>query len=279
MTCQNCGHENAPEAHFCASCGNPFASNVVQPDLRHFEQLSGGLQPRNLGELLIETYYVYRRNFWPFLFIAAVPQGPLLIASVSPEPGSILFSLLGLLLIPLAAGATIYAVVRQHQVKMLDVRECFRYSLQMVVMLIVVIILVALALVASVILAFILIGVPLFFYILVIWFFAPHAIIIERRDPISALGRSRELVRGNWWRVFGIGVVFVLIILGLSSITTLPAVVFASLPTLLENIIAVIISAVLFPIAYIGGTLVYIDLRVRKEGYNLDMMASEVNRS
>ena len=246
--------------------------------MRQTERVEGDLQPRNLGELLIGTYYVYRRNFKLFLIIASVPQGPLLIASVSPGPGSILFTLLGLLLIPLASGAIIYAVFQQHLVQTLNVGECFRYSLQVVMMLILTTILIVLALVASAVLALILIGVPLLFYILVIWFFAPHAIVIEGKDPIAALGRSRELVMGSWWRVFGIGIVFILIIIGLSAITTLPAILIASIPTILENIITSIISIVVFPITYIGGTLVYIDLRVRKEGYSLDMMASDMRQ-
>lgn len=276
MTCQNCGHENSSEARFCASCGNPLTSNVVQPDLRQTERVSGDLQPRDLGDLIIETYYVYRNHFKPFLIIASVPQIPLIVASVSPDPGAVLFSLLSLLLIPLAAGATIYAVVQQHLVKMLDVAECFSYSLQMVVMLILTIILIALALVASAILAFILVGIPLFFYFLVIWFFAPHAIIVEGRNPISALGRSRELVRGNWWRVFGIiAPIFIVLFL----IATIPNFVPSLLTTIVGNVIIAVVSALLFPIVYIAGTLVYIDMRVRKEGYNLDMMASEMQRS
>ncbi len=161
----------------------------------------------------------------------------------------------------------------------LDVGKCFSYSLQVVVMLILTIILIVLALVASVILMFILVGIPLFFYFLMIWFFAPHAIIIEGRNPISALGRSRELVYGSWWRVFGIGVVIVLIIIGLSVIITLIALVLSSLSPILGSIATIIMSTMLFPITYVAGTLVYIDMRVRKEGYNLDVMASETQRS
>ncbi len=83
MTCQNCGHENSSEARFCASCGNPLTSNVVQPDLRQTERVSGDLQPRDLGDIISETYYVYRNHFKPFLIIASVPQIPLIVASVS----------------------------------------------------------------------------------------------------------------------------------------------------------------------------------------------------
>ncbi len=279
MTCQNCGHENSSEARFCASCGNPLTSNVVQPDLQQTERVSGDLEPRDLGDLISETYNVYARDFWPFLVIASVPQIPLFIASVSPDSGAVLFFLLGLLLIPLSVGATIYAVVQQRLSKMINVGECFRYSLQMVVMLILAFILVVLALIGSAILMLILIGIPLYFYLLVIWFFASHVIIIEGRGPISALGRSNDLVKGSWWRVFGIGVVFTLIMIGLFLVALIPFGILTIFAPVLGSVFFAVISAVLFPITYIGGTLVYIDLRVRKEDYNLDMMASEIRRA
>ena len=278
MTCQNCGHENVSEARFCASCGNPLASYGVQPDLRQTKQVPGDLQPRDLGDLLTETYNVYKRNFWVFLVIATMPQGPLLVASVSSGTGSLLFSLLGFLLIPLAAGATIYAVVQQHLSKVLTVGECFRYSFQMVVMLTLAYILVTLALIASAFLSLILVGIPLIFYLLVIWFFALHAIIIEGKSPISALRRSNDLVKGSWWRVFGIGVVFVLVMIGLFLVALIPVGILTFLTPVLGSVFFAVISTVLFPITYIAGTLIYIDLRVRKEGYNLDMMALEVRQ-
>ncbi len=312
MTCQNCGHENAPEAHFCASCGNPFASNVAQPGLRQFERHSDDLQQRNLGELINETYYTYKRNFKTFPVIASVPQIPLLVASVSPDPGSILFSLLvGLLLIPLAAGATIYAVARQYVSQRVGVAESHSRVLSKVIYLIVAGLLIGIPILliivielylfvitiysylflititGPILLFFITIVHPILLYLVVVWFFTPQAIILEDKGSLAAFRRSRALVKGSWWRVSGIGVVFVLIMLGLFSIATLstvvfaslPAVVFTSLPTILGGIVTVIISAVVFPIVYIGGTLTYIDLRVREEGYNLDMMASEMQLS
>ncbi|MFJ1645074.1 hypothetical protein [Streptomyces sp. NPDC088258] len=33
---------------------------------------------------------------------------------------------------------------------------------------------------------------------------APAAVVIESRSPIAALRRSKELVRGAWWRIFGV---------------------------------------------------------------------------
>ncbi|HEX8754196.1 MAG TPA: hypothetical protein VF731_12350 [Solirubrobacterales bacterium] len=48
-------------------------------------------------------------------------------------------------------------------------------------------------------------------YLVTIWAVIAPAIVIERRGAIEAFGRSRELVRGNGWPVFGVLVVAFLI--------------------------------------------------------------------
>ena len=97
--------------------------------------------------------------------------------------------------------------------------------------------------------------------------------MIEGKGSIAALGRSMELVRGSWWRVFGIGVVFALILLATSKVVSeLGDIILIGL------IVPAVATVLVLPILLIGRTLVYLDLRVRKEGYTLDALASEVRR-
>ena len=85
-------------------------------------------------------------------------------------------------------------------------------------------------------------------------------VVIERRSPVDALKRSRELVRGNGWRVFGVIVVAFLIqaivgqILAAIIRSIDDGVVGASLSTLLS-------SALVGPIAAIAAALLYFALR------------------
>ena len=44
-------------------------------------------------------------------------------------------------------------------------------------------------------------------YLLTIWAVLAPVIVVERRDALGAFGRSRELVRGHGWQVFGVIVV------------------------------------------------------------------------
>ena len=121
----------------------------------------------------------------------------------------------------------------------------------------------------------------MFFFLLVIWSFATHAVVIENRDVFSAFGRSRELVRGNWWRVFGIGLVFLLIVISIIAIVFLVSTVVGLIfnpGTLVFSILSGVVGALLSPVYYIASTLLYIDLRVRKEGYDLQSLSDDLTR-
>jgi len=48
-------------------------------------------------------------------------------------------------------------------------------------------------------------------FLLTIWAVLAPVIVIERRDVMAAFGRSRELVRGSGWQVFGVIVVLFLL--------------------------------------------------------------------
>ena len=285
MTCSNCGHNNKPEARFCAICGHPLAMEGEAAQVAPYVSPEGGadvLRPRKLGGLVDETFAVYRRLFWPFVLIALIPQVPSLITTIVPGLGSgvvaLIFVLAGLFLSILASGAMVRAVAQQYVARRVDVGQCFSRAWYRVVSLVIASVLVTLALLGSMLLSIIIIGIPLFAYILVIWFFTTEAIMVEGRGPIAALKRSRELVRGSWWRVFGIGVVFALLLSGLSILGLIAAAIMAIVSPILGEFVLLAATALITPIFFIGRTLVYLDLRVRKEGYTLGGLVSETGR-
>ena len=137
-------------------------------------------------------------------------------------------------------------------------------------------ILFSLALIASLVLALILVGIPLFFYLMVSLFFAEGSVMMEGKGAVDALERSWHLVKGSWWRVFGIGVAFVLV----TIVLWIPALIFIGLAVLINDtaggVVALICGALISPVSMVGTALVYFDLRARKEGYSLERMAAEV---
>jgi uncharacterized membrane protein len=110
------------------------------------------------------------------------------------------------------------------------------------------------------------IGIPLAIYFGTKWLFAPQAIVIEKCGPIRALSRSSELVKNNWWRVFGIDMIFSLLANAVSSV--------GGIVPVLGPLAATVVALAGMVIA---ETLLYYDLRLRKEGFNIDIMAKELD--
>lgn len=283
MTCATCGQRNVEDARFCSQCGSRLDSRAeagsYRPlDIRQAERPPGSLPSRDLGGLVSETFAIYGRNFWQFVLIAFIAEIPGLAAAVMPWFLSWMLSLLGIILAFVAGPAMIHAVVQQYiGDRQIDVRECYSRALSRVIVILAAIIMIGLALTVTGLLSLILIGIPLFFYLLVSWFFAPQAIMVENQGPIAALSRSRALVRGSWWRVFGIGIVFWLLVVALFIPGIIAGIILGLINETLGSLVFTLSSVVVFPIFNISATLVYIDLRVRKEGYDLEAMAAEVS--
>ena len=55
-------------------------------------------------------------------------------------------------------------------------------------------------------------------FLITIWAVVAPSIVVENHGVIGAFGRSRELVRGNGWNVFGVIVIAFLIVIGVSIV-------------------------------------------------------------
>ncbi|WP_409057035.1 hypothetical protein [Streptomyces sp. SYP-A7185] len=67
-----------------------------------------------------------------------------------------------------------------------------------------------------------LVSLPLAAWLYVLFAFAPAAAALETAGPFTALRRSMRLVRGAWWRTFGISLLAGLIVMGVSLALRLP---------------------------------------------------------
>jgi len=182
--------------------------------------------------------------------------------------------LIGVVLTFLANGALVCAVAQQCAGGTVDVVKCYRWAWHRGFSMLGVTVLVLLVGTGSMLLAAILVGIPLFFWLLVIWFFAIDAVIIEGKGPIGAVNRSKALVKGSWWRFFGIGIVFMLLMLGITIVGGIAFRIILLITPFLSGISFLVFSVLMIPIA-IGRTLLYIDLRVRKEDFGLEQLAVE----
>jgi hypothetical protein len=98
------------------------------------------------------------------------------------------------------------------------------------------------------------------------WYFVPQAVVVDGRRGVGALERSAELVKGQWWRVFGV-IIFAVIAAGIpGTLIEIPFNLLAnsadsSALALLGQIVA---SAITAPFEALMLTLLYFDLLARR---------------
>jgi membrane-anchored glycerophosphoryl diester phosphodiesterase (GDPDase) len=113
------------------------------------------------------------------------------------------------------------------------------------------------------------------------------AVVLEPRSASAALSRSWELTRGSRWRIFALGVtLLVLLYVPVIAISGLVAVLIptgagpsfaaSSVSTIVALAIAGVIQLFIYPLFYCVLTVTYYDLRVRKEGFDLELLASSL---
>ena len=239
------------------------------------------IPPRGLGDLIGESFNVYGQAFAPLIIIALVSQVPNIVGIAFEDAASTLvLTLLAFLIAIPSAAAAAFCVGSVLAGRKPDVVTCYARAIGVFIPAAIVTVVVTVALVVSGVLMVIIIGIPLFFYLLVVWFFAMPAVVIEGKDGIAALGRSRELTRGSWWRLFGIGVTYAAIALAVM----LPAWIVLGIVSIITDsvtplVIGVTVAAILLiPLYYAGTVLVYVDLRVRNEGYDMRALADDLAR-
>ncbi|MER7400186.1 hypothetical protein ABT381_32285 [Streptomyces sp. NPDC000151] len=119
---------------------------------------------------------------------------------------------------------------------------------------------------------------------------AAPALMLEKQGVITSMRRSAKLVRGAWWRVLGIQLLTVLIVVIVEFIVQIPATIIAFLLggesaaswmngnattgwtfLIVVGIGAVISSTVTFPISAGVTALLYMDQRIRREALDLEL--------
>ncbi|WP_216214338.1 hypothetical protein [Amycolatopsis aidingensis] len=105
---------------------------------------------------------------------------------------------------------------------------------------------------------------------------ATPALVLERGRVIQSLGRSALLVRGSWWRVFGILLLAYLIGMLISLVVGIPFGVASGTSLgfgdlLLSALGSTIAGAITYPFTAGVNALLYIDRRMRIEGMDIEL--------
>lgn len=93
--------------------------------------------------------------------------------------------------------------------------------------------------------------------LLTLWAVAAPVVVVEHPGGLRALARSRELVRGNAWQVFGVIVSFGLVVLSGLAVALL-----ASAAGEGANLVAqVVVSVLVLPLVSLASAVLYFELR------------------
>lgn len=121
------------------------------------------------------------------------------------------------------------------------------------------------------------------FYVQASWFVAPVVATIERHGPISSLRRSWQLSAGFRWRIVGLFILLVVLFLVLLFLTIFVVGLIAAANQSAGAIAAVVALFAAIPLwmpLFFGTmTVLYYDLRVRKEGLDLQLAAEAMPRA
>jgi len=123
---------------------------------------------------------------------------------------------------------------------------------------------------------------------------APAALVAEPRGVFAAIARSWTLTRRNWWRTFGIllltSVIVSIIVSVISTPITMLITLFASFGTaeagaddlsailpvlILTTAVSAFFGAIGYAFQAAVTSLLYIDLRMRREGFDVTLMKDQ----
>lgn len=258
----------------------------------------GDILDRGLKILLarLGTFYVISLlTLWPLLLLQLA--APLLTMSgptTAPDPAILLGGMGGVLgalvllivLAPIGTAAVLHIIGQEYVDEPAGVGDSFRFALGRF-----------LPLLGTSILYGLLMIVGYFaccvgaIYVAVFYGLFAQIVVMENLGGMDALNRSKDLVTGFGWRVFGLLILLVIITLMIQLTVTLPLrVVLPATETVqtqfgpqeklisypnfaIQTAVAFLISIVAQSYQSVCFTLLYFDLRIRKEGFDLELAA------
>jgi hypothetical protein len=260
------------------------------------------LRPLSTGELLDRTFSLYRSHFGLFVGIFALPHlivlGVQLLqlvsqwshAGVANFPASLLwFFVIAFVTLVMAAAsqaATVIAVSDLHLNRPASVMDSFLRVKGHLLGVIGISFIVLWAVMAGMV-AFLVPGILL----AIIWSLSVPAKVLENKGPLAAMSRSVDLTKGDWGRIFVVGLLVVVLSYGVRMLLQAPVLVaiYMSAKAGLRNAVfgwqiaslvaAFIAESLVGAVGTIAFSLVYYDERVRKEAFDLQLMMTSIDAS
>lgn len=244
------------------------------------------LRPLSVGEIIDYSLRIYRRSFGTVITIALVANaipvvlGVYIVTSGGVAANTTLWFLnliLSLILGALATAATVFVVSENYLGQSIAPGEAFSRATGFIGQLIVLSFLVGLA----VGIGFILLVIPALVIAAGLMVSTP-ALVLEGVGATTAMSRSWQLTKGFKLKMLGVAILVVILIMlpslviGFFAGMTTPALGAGRNPTavVIPAALGQLVSTILYPLMYCAITVAYYDLRIRKEGFDLELLES-----
>lgn len=247
------------------------------------------LRPLSLGEILDVSFGLYRALFVPLLLVTISTQGlPMILSIYVTASGGPLANLplYGVTLLAsiigsgLASAASTFILSENYMGRRLTAGEALRRSMPFLGRVILLVLLTSFVVGLGVMLLII----PGLILLSGLVLATPALVIEDKVHATDAMGRSWALSRGHRWKIFGcVAVTLLLIVLpviALGAATSVSAFrsgvveMVPSLTGILWLTLAQGLQMLIYPLFYCVLTVAYYDLRVRKEAFDLEVLAS-----
>src|SRR2546423_844137 len=267
------------------------------------------LRPMGIGDIVDETFRLYRENFMLFVATCAVLEVPVeiinfliqLSAPVAVPPlrgqpltpgqlsglvarsgASSIAGLIGAFAAAIITAALAVVISNRYLNRSVTVGDAYRATMNRLGPLVLAIVWAGIRLILLGIACIVLVGIPFLIYFGVAWSLLSQVVMLENVGAGGASGRSRELIRGYWWKTLGLLIVVWLLVAILTSIPTLVigAIIGSSAGSLsarllIIGIVGLIVGVLARPIPIAATTLLFYDLKIRKEAFDLEAMVQQ----
>jgi hypothetical protein len=312
--CTKCGNQLSDLAVACPKCGTQteLGSRSAFLPLEGDYANAPELRALGVGEVIDVSIKLFRKHAATLLKTVAVVVAPvqilgaLILVSVTPgdaaftfpsttpgfdepaavDPGAIwptivatlITTVLGFVSGQLATAASMKAITEGYLGEEPDWKDSLRFAFQRIRSLIWLAIMSGFLIVVGLVLC-VVPGI----WLAVSWFVAVPVLLVEGERGWSALKRSFDLVKSRFWPVLGVAALGQIIssvisaILGAGFILLTAFVIHGELASFLGSAIASSLASILItPFIAATTAIVYLDLRVRKEGLDLELLARRI---
>ena len=239
------------------------------------------LRPLSVGEILDVSFTLYRRHFATLGTVTVLCSGiPVLLSLYIEASGGVLLNLpltlvyymVFTVLSSIATAATVFVVSESYLGRPLGARGALQRATPLLGRLILCSLLFAIV----VAFGFMMLMSPGIIMVCGLLLAFPSLVLEADISPTGALSRSWSLTRGSRWRMLGLlATLMILLYVPMFALGAIATLVFPSDGVLTLAVIGVL-QMLLYPLLYCVLTVAYYDLRVRKEGFDLEVLASNL---